>query len=113
VGATVESVRLGIEEAACNILENLQQHLRADGVDYESFREMHYFHIRYCAARFAVLFPEHALLGKRAIDLKPAIEEVIRHVVESAAVSSLKTFNSVVVLSFSENHKQQVRTMKV
>ena len=101
----MESMRLGVEEAACNILENLQKHLRPGAIEYECFGEVHYFYIRYCGARFTVRFPEHALVGKCVSGVQPMIEELIYHVVNSAARSSLKTFDSMVVLSFSESYK--------
>jgi hypothetical protein len=107
----MEAVRLGVEEAACDILEHLNQRLRPGAVDYESFGEVHYFSIRYRAARFTVRLPEHALKGKRQADLQPMIAEIIDHVHYTAACSSMKSFNSAVLLSFAEDVEHSFRTL--
>jgi hypothetical protein len=71
---------LGVEEAACTILESLAQHLPESAVDYECFNGMHHFFIEQSGARFRVWFPETALMGKGPADLQPAIRRITAHV---------------------------------
>jgi len=74
------SITLGVEEAACTILESLAQHLPQSVVDYECFNGMHHFFIEQTGARFRVWFPEKALVGKVCADLQPAIHSITAHV---------------------------------
>jgi hypothetical protein len=55
---------IGIEEAACRILERLGHRLGDAQVDYESFEGVHNFIINHAGTRFTVQFAERTLLRK-------------------------------------------------
>ena len=66
----MDRMTLGIEEAACRILERLGHKLSDAEVDYESFAGMHNFIINHAGTRFRVQFAEQTLLRKSADDQK-------------------------------------------
>lgn len=74
---------LGVEEAACRILERLGQKISDAEVDYETFGGLHNFTIKLAGTRFKVQFAEEALVRKSIDELEEAIhkvaERVLRH----------------------------------
>ena len=92
---TMASITLGIEEAACTILESLAQHLPRSVVDYECFNGMHHFFIEQGGARFRVWFPEKALVGKVCADLQPTIHRITAHVLGHSRPLEVKQASSM------------------
>ena len=76
----MDRMTLGIEEAACRILERLGHKLSDAEVDYESFAGMHNFIINHAGTRFRVQFAEQALRRKSVEDLEEAIHKVAERV---------------------------------
>ena len=101
-------MRLSIEEAACQILETLQQRLPDAPVDYESFSETHYFYIEHAGVRFNVRVPETALRRKDERELQPAIQEIVEQVIRITPCPSVQ-FKPMVTLSFMERKSCEVR----
>src|SRR5438045_2421945 len=91
----MESMTLGIEEAACTILESLAQRLPQSAVDYECFGGMHQFFIEQAGARFRVWFPEKALVRKACADLQPAIHRITAHVLGHSRALQLTQVSSM------------------
>ena len=104
-------MRLSVEEAACRILESVQQRLPNASIEYESFGGTHYFHIEHLGARFNVRFPEAALRRKQQAQLQTAIDEVVEHVISLSRRTHLKQFNSMLMLSFMDTNMTNVRPM--
>jgi hypothetical protein len=94
-------MRLNLEEAACQILETLQQRLPRASVEYESFGGTHYFYIDYLGLRLNVRFPEAALHGKNKTELASAIQEIVEQVTCLTRYAP-RQFRSMLTLSFTE-----------
>jgi hypothetical protein len=99
---------VGIEEAACTILESLAKRLPQAALDYECFSDMHHFFIDHAGARFRVWFREQALMGKGYADLQPAISKISEHVLSKTSVQ-LARFNPMFVPALGESDKSTVR----
>ena len=57
----MDRMTLGVEEAACRILERLGHKLTDAEVDYEAFAGMHNFIINHAGTRFGVQFAASGL----------------------------------------------------
>ena len=66
----MDAIALGVEEAACLILEHLERKLSDAEVDYKSFDDLHNFIIKQDGTRFRVQFTEQALLRKNAHEIE-------------------------------------------
>jgi hypothetical protein len=103
------SATLGIEEAACTILESLAQRLPRAALDYESFSGMHHFYIEQGGARFRVWFPEKALMGKVLADLQPAIHRISEHVSSYSQSAQLARFDPVFAPALGSIDRSTIR----
>ena len=73
-------IALGVEEAACLILEHLERKLSDAEVDYESFEDLHNFIIKQDGARFRVQFTAQTLLRKNSHEIEEAVHKVVERV---------------------------------
>ena len=64
----MDRMTLGVEEAACRILERLAHKLSDAEVDYDTFAGTHNFIINHAGTRFRVQFAEQALRRKSVED---------------------------------------------
>ena len=86
----MDRMTLGVEEAACRILERLGHKLSDAEVDYETFAGMHNFIINHAGTRFRVQFAEQALRRKSIEDLEEAIHKVAERVLSNYTLRSLR-----------------------
>ena len=86
----MDRMTLGVEEAACRILERLGHKLSDAEVDYEAFAGMHNFIINHAGTRFRVQFAEQTLLRKSADDLEAAIHKVAERVLCNSTLGPLQ-----------------------
>ena len=86
----MDRMTLGIEEAACRILERLGHKLSDAEVDYETFAGMHNFIINHAGTRFRVQFAEQALRRKSVEDLEEAIHKVAERVLSHSTLHPLQ-----------------------
>jgi hypothetical protein len=86
----MDRMTLGVDEAACRILERLGHKLTDAQVDYESFAGVHNFIINHAGTRFRVQFAEQALLRKSVEDLEEAIHKVAERVLSNSTVRALQ-----------------------
>jgi len=82
----MERMTLGVEEAACRILERLGHKLNDAEVDYETFAGVHNFIINHAGARFRVQFAEQTLRRRSVEDLEDAIHKVAERVLSSSTL---------------------------
>ena len=95
-------MRLSIEEAACQILQTLQQRLRHAMVEYESFGGTHYFYVEHGGVRFNLRFPEAALQRKHVMELHLVVGEIMEQITRITPHASSQ-FSSVLTMSFMES----------
>src|SRR6188768_2594038 len=86
----MDRMTLGVEEAACRILERLGHKLSDAEVDYETFAGMHNFTINHSDTRFRVQFAEQALRRKSVEDLEEAIHKVAVRVLSNSTLRPLQ-----------------------
>jgi hypothetical protein len=86
----MDRMTLGVEEAACRILERLGHKLSDAEVDYETFAGMHNFIINHAGTRFRVQFAEQALRRKSVEDLEEAIHKVAERVLSNSTLRPLR-----------------------
>ena len=86
----MDAIGLGVEEAACLILEHLERKLSDAEVDYESFDDLHNFIIKQDGTRFRVQFTEQTLLRKNAHEIEKAVHEVVERVLSATSPRVLK-----------------------
>ena len=86
----MDRMTLGVEEAACRILERLGHKLTDAEVDYEAFAGMHNFIINHAGTRFRVQFAEQMLRRKSVEDLEEAIHKVAERVLSNSTLRPLK-----------------------
>ena len=89
----MDRMTLGVEEAACRILERLGHKLTDAEVDYETFAGMHNFIIKHAGTRFRVRFAEQALRRKSVADLEEAIHKVAERVLSNSTLRPLRYRN--------------------
>ena len=89
----MDRMTLGVEEAACRILERLGHKLSDAEVDYETFAGVHNFIINHAGTRFRVQFAEQTLRRKSAEDLEEAIHRVAERVLSNITLRSLQYGN--------------------
>ena len=82
----MDRMALGIQEAACRILERLGHKLGDAEVDYESFDGLHNFIINHAGIRFRVKFAERALRRKSVEELEEAIHKVAERVLSNSTL---------------------------
>jgi len=95
----METVKLGVEEVACTILEQLGHRLTDVELDYDSFAGMHNFIIKHAGSRFRIQFSEHTLLRKSIEELEETIRQVAERVLANSTVQSLRYRSSGVASS--------------
>jgi hypothetical protein len=81
----MNTMTLGVEEAACRILERLGQKISDAEVDYETFAGLHNFIIKLAGIRFKVQFAEETLLRKSIEELEETIHKVVERVLCKSA----------------------------
>ena len=86
----MDRMTLGVEEAACRILERLGRKLTDAEVDYETFAGMHNFIINHAGTRFRVQFAEQMLRRKSVEDLEEAIHKVAEQVLSNSTLLPLQ-----------------------
>jgi hypothetical protein len=86
----MHTMALGVEAAACRILERLGQKLSDAQVDYESFAGLHNFIIKHAGTRFRVQFAEQTLLRKSAEELEETIHKVAERVLSNSTLQPLR-----------------------
>jgi len=86
----MDRMTLGVEEAACRILERLAHKLSDAEVDYDTFAGTHNFIINHAGTRFRVQFAEQALRRKSVEDLEEAIHKVAERVLSNSTLRSLR-----------------------
>ena len=86
----MDRMTLGVEEAACRILERLGHKLSDAEVDYETFAGMHKLIINHAGTRFRVQFAEQALRRKSVEDLEEAIHKVAERVLSNSTLCPLR-----------------------
>ena len=86
----MDRMTLGVEEAACRILERLGRKLTDAEVDYETFAGMHNFIINHAGTRFRVQFADQALRRKSVEDLEEAIHKVAEQVLSNSTLLPLQ-----------------------
>jgi hypothetical protein len=91
--SSMDRMALGVEEAACRILERLGDKLIDAEVDYESFSGVHNFIIKHAGTRFRVQFAEQALRRKSVEDLEEAIHKVAERVLSNSTLRPLQYRN--------------------
>jgi hypothetical protein len=79
-------IALGVEEAACRILERLAQKIGDAEIDYETFAGLHNFIIKVAGIRFRVQFAEEALLRRSIEELEETIHKVAERVLCKSAL---------------------------
>jgi hypothetical protein len=89
----MQSMKLGLEESACVILERLGQKLGDAELDYETLAGVHHFIITHAGTRFRVQFAEQTLLGKSAEELEHTIHKVAEQVLSNSTVRQLQYRN--------------------
>ena len=89
----MDRMTLGVEEAACRILDRLGHKLNDAEVDYETFAGVHHFIINHAGTRFRVQFAEHTLRRKSAEDLEETIHRVAERVLSNITLRSLQYGN--------------------
>jgi hypothetical protein len=86
----MDTITLGVEQAACTILEHLGLRLSDADVDYESFDGLHNFIIEQDGTRFRVQFTEQTLLRKSPHELQETIHKVVERVLCAASPRVVK-----------------------
>jgi hypothetical protein len=86
----MDRMTLGVEEAACRILERLGRKLTDAEVDYETFAGMHNFIINHAGTRLRVQFDEQMLRKKSVEDLEEAIRKVAERVLSNSTLRPLQ-----------------------
>jgi hypothetical protein len=89
----MDRMTLGVEEAACRILDRLGRKLGDAEVDYETFAGVHNFIINHAGTRFRVQFAEQALLRKNAEELEETIHKVAERVLSNSTLRPLRYRN--------------------
>ena len=84
------TVKLGVEEVACTILEQLGHRLHDAELDYDCFAGVHSFLIEHAGSRFRIQFAEHTLLTKRMEELEETIRQVAERVLANSTVQPLR-----------------------
>ena len=89
----MRTLALGVEEAACTILERLGDHFSDAEVDYESFAGLHSFIVKHAGIRFRLKFSEQTLLRTSVEQLEETIRRVTETVLRAPASRSLQPQN--------------------
>ena len=86
----MQSMKLGVEESACVILERLGQKLGDAELDYETLAGVHNFIITHAGTCFRVQFAEQTLLGRSAEELEHTIHKVAEHVLSNSTLRQVR-----------------------
>ena len=86
----MDRMTLGVEKAACRILERLEHKLSDAEVDYEAFAGVHNFIINHAGTRFRVQFAEQMLRRQSVVDLEEAIRKVAERVLSNSSLRPLR-----------------------